>query len=112
MKSFMTFGAALKKSREKAGLTQTEFSKLLGVSFYINQYENVHHEPTPIVLNAIKIFSKRRVFLSCTIERRVKHNGDRNKVSHALEEACQILAVVTAHDEMNLHKLQGKTNCG
>ncbi|MBR1711127.1 MAG: helix-turn-helix transcriptional regulator [Clostridia bacterium] len=57
----MTFGAALKKSREEAGLTQTEFAKLLGVSFSsINRYENGHHKPTPIVLNAIKIFFKKK----------------------------------------------------
>lgn len=57
----MTFGTALKRAREEAGLTQTELAKLLGVSFSsINRYENGHHEPTPIVLNAIKAFFKKK----------------------------------------------------
>ena len=57
----MSFGEALKKAREEAGLTQTEFAKLVGVIFSsINRYENGHHEPTPIVLNAIKAFFKKK----------------------------------------------------
>lgn len=57
----MTFSNALKKAREEAGLTQTEFAKLLNVSFStINRYENGHHEPTPIVLDAIKGFFKKK----------------------------------------------------
>ena len=57
----MTFGNALREAREEAGLTQTEFAKLIGVSFSsINRYENGHHEPTAIVLNAIKVFFKKK----------------------------------------------------
>ena len=57
----MTFGAALKKAREEAGLTQTELAKLLNVSFSsINRYENGHHAPTKIVKEAIKSFFKKK----------------------------------------------------
>ena len=59
----MTFGAALKKARDEAGLTQTELAKLLNVSFSsINRYENGHHAPTRIVEEAIKsFFNKKRI---------------------------------------------------
>lgn len=57
----MTFGAALKKARDEAGLTQTELAKLLNVSFSsINRYENGHHAPTRIVEEAIKSFFKKK----------------------------------------------------
>ena len=57
----MTFGAALKKARDEAGLTQAELAKLLNVSFSsINRYENGHHAPTRIVEEAIKSFFKKK----------------------------------------------------
>ena len=55
----MTFGTALKKAREEAGLTQAELAKLLNVSYSsINRYENGHHNPTKIVEEALKSFFK------------------------------------------------------
>ncbi len=61
MMMLMTFSTALKQAREEAGLIQTELAKLLGVIFpSINRYENGHHEPTPIVLNVITIFFKKK----------------------------------------------------
>ena len=57
----MTFGAALKKAREEAGLTQDELGKLLNVSFSsINRYENGRHEPTRIVEEALKGFFRKK----------------------------------------------------
>ncbi len=53
----MTFPKALKQAREAAGLTQTELSKALRISFStVNRYENGKHFPTPIVLEAIKTY--------------------------------------------------------
>ena len=57
----MTFGNALKKAREEAGLTQTELAKLLNISFSsINRYENGHYAPTRIVKEALKSFFKKK----------------------------------------------------
>lgn len=59
----MDFPTALKTAREQLGLTQAELGKELHVSFStINRYENGHHMPTPIILNAIiALFKKNRI---------------------------------------------------
>lgn len=59
----MDFPTALKTAREQLGLTQAELGKELHVSFStINRYENGHHMPTPIVLDAIKaLFKKNKI---------------------------------------------------
>ena len=62
----MTFGTALKKAREEAGLTQAELAKLLNVSYSsINRYENGHHNPTKIVEEALKSFFKKKGIARC-----------------------------------------------
>ena len=57
----MTFGDSLKKAREELGLTQQELSQLLHVSYStINRYENGKHQPSPLALDAITTFFKKK----------------------------------------------------
>lgn len=57
----MTFSDALKKARAELGLTQQELSRLLHVSYStINRYENGRHMPTPLALEAMTSFFKRK----------------------------------------------------
>jgi transcriptional regulator with XRE-family HTH domain len=57
----MTFAASLKKAREELGLTQQELSQLLHVSYStINRYENGRHLPSPLALDAITTFFKKK----------------------------------------------------
>ena len=59
----MDFPTALRAAREQLGMTQAELGKDLNVSFStINRYENGHHMPTPIILDAIKaLFKKKKI---------------------------------------------------
>lgn len=57
----MTFSAALKKARADLGLTQQELSRLLHISYStINRYENGRHMPTPLALETITSFFKKK----------------------------------------------------
>jgi len=59
----MDFPTALRAAREQLGMTQAELGKELHVSFStINRYENGHHMPTPIILDAINaLFKKNKI---------------------------------------------------
>lgn len=46
----------IKKLRKRLKLTQTEFAKLIGVSFCsVNRWENFRHRPHPMVDRACKV---------------------------------------------------------
>lgn len=45
----------IRETRQRLGLTQTQFAAKLGVSFLsVNRWENGHHQPLPIVLKQIE----------------------------------------------------------
>lgn len=45
----------IRQTRQRLGLTQTQFAGKLGVSFLsVNRWENGHHQPLPIVLKQIE----------------------------------------------------------
>jgi transcriptional regulator with XRE-family HTH domain len=74
----MTFGDSLKRAREELGLTQQELSQLLHVSYStINRYENGRHLPSPLALDAITtFFKKKKVSLEFDL---TEENGHGNK---------------------------------
>ncbi|WP_088891654.1 helix-turn-helix domain-containing protein [Leptolyngbya ohadii] len=46
----------IRETRQRLGLTQTQFAAKLGVSFLsVNRWENGHHQPLPIVLKQIEL---------------------------------------------------------
>lgn len=45
----------IRQTRQRLGLTQTQFAAKLGVSFLsVNRWENGHHQPLPIALKQIE----------------------------------------------------------
>lgn len=46
----------IRQTRQRLGLTQTQFAAKLGVSFLsVNRWENGHHQPLPIALKQIEV---------------------------------------------------------
>ena len=49
----------VKEIRKRAGLSQTQLAKVLGVSFAtVNRWENGHCEPTAVAINSLRMICR------------------------------------------------------
>lgn len=56
----MIFREAVRRVRKQLGFTQAEFGNALHVSYAtVNRWENGKHFPTPLVLDAIRVYCEK-----------------------------------------------------
>lgn len=77
----MTLDKWVKRLRERAGLSQTAFGKMVGVSFAtVNRWENGHSTPSPLALKKLEAMAGTclTVTLPLWLARRLRQAAERS----------------------------------